>query len=695
MKNYLLGAGFLVLAFYLIWQQGAEQIEYSDRLLNKEVSEQTQRVEGIEGNSSPYLTTPDIEPGIINSEDSTPFAAVVQLGEEKLTDGLSTNLSSITFSNHTGAIRSVQLHESERLNKAYDIEHSEQPLLGIAFEDESGAILSEALPNPRGFRLIESSPSRVVYRWESPGNLSIDRIYERSEADGYGLTHKTVFRSLRDSPMVIDRVRMYLGSSFQIPRMYNPFDQASTYLSVGYYNEGAPLAEGCSCATCSGRIDGEKEEFFQLNEMGPSGKIEPRRLSKAKWACVNNQFFVNLLRPESELNDFRVWGESVQSSSDESGNEILGISGAVSFPLGIFKPKQSKEFSFKIYAGPKDYIELSKLAHEQKKVMQFGVFWWISEPLSWSLNKLSSLLGSYGLGIIVLTVLVKLILWPLTAQATRSQKKMQALQGPLAKLREKHKGSPQKLNQEMMKFYKEHKVNPFAGCWPILVQIPIFLGMFWMLRSAAELYGQEFLWAMDLSEQDSVAMLYGFSLNVLPIFMVLTQWYQMRLNPMQLGPEMSEAQRINAKMMRFMPFMFLVFLYFFSSALVLYWTVQNIMTILQTLLTKNVTLPNLTEKDDKGREKSFDRKSEREVEDIEYEEESDEEEKKLRNLLGLKARGKIDPKLLESRYKERMNNYTSKRLENMSEQKRTAAEEKRDKITEAYETLKKIDNKQS
>ena len=106
---------------------------------------------------------------------------------------------------------------------------------------------------------------------------------------------------------------MYLGSSFQIPRMYNPFDQASTYLSVGYYNDGAPLAEGCSCATCSGRIDGEREEFFHFNEMGPSGKIEPRRLSKAKWACVNNQFFVNLLRPESELTDFRVWGESVQS----------------------------------------------------------------------------------------------------------------------------------------------------------------------------------------------------------------------------------------------------------------------------------------------------------------------------------------------------------------------------------------------
>ena len=113
-----------------------------------------------------------------------------------------------------------------------------------------------------------------------------------------------------------------------------------------------------------------------------------------------------------------------------------------------------------------------------------------------------------------------------------------------------------------------------------------FLGMFWMLRSAAELYGQSFLLADELSELDKVTTLHGFSINLLPIFMVATQWLQMKLNPMQMGPEMSEAQRINAKMMRFMPFMFLIFLYFFSSALVLYWTVQNLMTILQTLVTK-------------------------------------------------------------------------------------------------------------
>jgi len=686
MKNYLLGVVFLILAFYLIWEQGTQQIE------------DNHPYEPIHSSAKHTKVAPESNQSLAAKPDGNSFISAVSpqelpihqtndLSEEILVPGLSTDLSSIVFTNHTGAIRSIQLHESDRLSKAYDINHSNEPLLGLAFEDSEGNLIAKGLPKPRDFKVIEETDQKIVFRWNAGADLQIERTYERDPNNGYLLSHRTSFKNLRDAPVAIERVRMFLGTSFQIPRMYNPFDQASTYLSVGYYNDGAPLAEGCSCATCSGRIDGEREEFFQLNEMGPSGKMEPRRLSKVKWACVNNQFFVNLIEPKSELTDFRVMGESVQAASPEVGSEVLGISGAVSFPLGILKPQEPKEFSFTLYSGPKDYVELSKLSSEQKKVMQFGVFWWISEPLSWSLNKLSSLFGSYGIGIIVLTILVKLILWPLTAQATRSQKKMQALQGPLSKLREKHKGSPQKLNQEMMKFYKEYKVNPFAGCWPILIQIPIFLGMFWMLRSAAELYGQEFLWATDLSEQDNMAMIQGFSLNILPIFMVLTQWYQMRLNPMQLGPEMSEAQRINAKMMRFMPFMFLVFLYFFSSALVLYWTVQNIMTILQTLLTKNTfDVPavsnNQEESKGSGASKNIEDKKQLEHEEL------DEKQAKSRNLLGLKMKGKIDLSTLEDRYKDRMKNYTPERLSDMSEQKKLIAEEKRDKITDAYKYLK-------
>jgi YidC/Oxa1 family membrane protein insertase len=684
MKNYILGVGFLLLAFYMILQQGSEQAASSNHFESKQLLDEGHRTVA----DDTRRLKSDLE---LNQSVSSelPFENVEKLEEEILVSGLNTDFSSITFSNHTGGIRSIQLHQSDRLNKSYEQNHPQDPLLGLSFEDSSGRLLANALPNPRGFKIIEQTPNRVVYRWESDSNLRIDRIFERSSDDGYVIQHRTKFYNLRAVPMAIERVRMSLGSSFQIPRYYNPFDQSSTYLSVGYYNDGAPLAEGCSCATCSGRIDGEREEFFQLNELGPTGKLEPRRLSKAKWACVNNQFFVNVLQPESELSDFRVWGEAIQSTSIDQEDEILGISGMISFPLGILQPNDSKEFTFNLYAGPKDFMDLSRLPSEQKKVMQFGVFWWISEPLSWSLNKLSSLLGSYGWGIVCLTILVKLILWPLTAQATRSQKKMQALQGPLAALREKHKGSPQKLNQEMMKFYKEHKVNPFAGCWPILIQIPIFLGMFWMLRSAAELYGQEFLWANDLSEQDNVAMLQGFSLNILPIFMVITQWYQMRLNPMQLGPEMSEAQRINAKMMRFMPFMFLVFLYFFSSALVLYWTVQNIMTILQTLLTKSVAVPPVANKNLTQKDKTAKSNLSSENKEIFPDDDLDEDQRKRRNLLGLKIKGKIDANDLEYKYKERMKNYSPKKLSSMTAQKRILAEGKRDKITQAYEFLQK------
>jgi YidC/Oxa1 family membrane protein insertase len=447
------------------------------------------------------------------------------------------------------------------------------------------------------------------------------------------------------------------------------------------------LAEGCSCAKCSGRIDGEAEEFIQLNEMGANGKMEPRLLSEAKWVCVNNQFFVNLIRPINSLGEILVEGESVKKKDSNNTETQSGVGGNITFALGVLAPGEVRNLELEVYSGPKDHKLLSELGSDQNKVMQFGVFWWISEPLSYLLDLFSGILGSYGLGIIVLTILMKLILWPLTAKATRSQKKMQALQEPMAALREKHKGSPQKLNQEMMKFYKEHKVNPFAGCWPIMIQIPIFLGMFWMLRSAAELYGQEFLWARDLSEQDQITEIFGFSANLLPILMVVTQWFQMRLTPMQLGPQMSEAQRINAKMMRFMPFMFLIFLYFFSSALVLYWTVQNLMTILQTLITKREPLAtDKTKALGSNSGQKFDRQAEK-PNRITSEEISD-EERRHRNFLGLKLKGPIKKEELDRLYKERLSHYSDKKLTEMSSSKRKASLGKKEKTEQAYQFLR-------
>ena len=131
------------------------------------------------------------------------------------------------------------------------------------------------------------------------------------------------------------------------------------------------------------------------------------------------------------------------------------MSGKVTFNLGILKPGEVRSLDFEIHAGPKDYKLLTELGSDQNKVMQFGVFWWVSEPLSYLLDLFSGMLGSYGLGIIVLTILMKADPLASNRKSYSFSEKMQALQEPMAALREKHKGSPQKLNQEMMKFYKE------------------------------------------------------------------------------------------------------------------------------------------------------------------------------------------------------------------------------------------------
>ena len=201
-----------------------------------------------------------------------------------------------------------------------------------------------------------------------------------------------------------------------------------------------------------------------------------------------------------------------------------------------------------------------------------------------------------------------------------------------------------------------------------------------------------FLWAEDLSEQDSISVVQGFSLNLLPILMVVTQWFQMKLNPMQMGPEMSEAQRLNVKMMRFMPFMFLVFLYFFSSALVLYWTIQNLMTILQTLVTKTKTPEQAIA--GTGNQKRNSGSLENEESD-DSKQEISEEERKYKNLMGLRAKGKIDLKLLERKYSERLLNYSEEKLSQMSAAKRRIAMDKKDRLQQAYNFLRDLGEKQS
>ena len=313
------------------------------------------------------------------------------------------------------------------------------------------------------------------------------------------------------------------------------------------------------------------------------------------WAGVTSQYFTTIVTSP----DAKAWGVwarrfdvdlEKRARADVSANSTFphALEGALGMPAFTVAPGQTVTQSFQIYAGPKLYTSLKKLGHGEDAIMNFGRFGFISKLLLSFMNWLHSVTGSYAIAIILLTICVRGVMWPLQNKATQSMKSMQSLQPKMNELREKYKDDPTRMNTELMKIYKDYGINPFSGCLPMFVQIPIFFGLLSMLGTAIELRGSHFLWVKDLSQPDTIAHLAGFGwpINILPICMAITMLIQMQLTP-KSGDQMQQ------RMMMFMPLIFIVFCYNFASALALYYTMQNVFSIVQLYLTRNKTAPAL------------------------------------------------------------------------------------------------------
>ncbi len=194
-------------------------------------------------------------------------------------------------------------------------------------------------------------------------------------------------------------------------------------------------------------------------------------------------------------------------------------------------PGGTQVVKFQLYTGPREYQRLKALGHGEDEIMEFGMFKIVSKVLLKSMNWLHSKTGSYAAAIIVLTIIIRGVMWPLQNKATKSMKKMQALTPMMNDLKAKYKDDPARMNQELMKLYKDYQINPLAGCLPMVVQIPVFFGFFNMLGKAVELRGAHFLWVHDLSQMDTVAHFLGQPINVLPLCMAVTMFWQMSLSP--------------------------------------------------------------------------------------------------------------------------------------------------------------------
>jgi YidC/Oxa1 family membrane protein insertase len=331
-----------------------------------------------------------------------------------------------------------------------------------------------------------------------------------------------------------------------------------------------------------------------------TGHQEPRTEyrggeSNVVWVAAHDQFFAIVAIPPT--NAPSVVAHTVKLPKppvDDSlpGSASLpapeGFQTAINYPGFTVKAGGTFERTLTFYAGPKEYRRLAEIAGQQGNdldhLMGFGFFGFVSKALLLGMNWLHDTLKfGYGLAIVFITILIKTVFWPLTAASTRSMKRMQTLQPQMKALQEKYKDDPAKMNRKLMEFMKENRVSPLGGCLPMFLQIPVFFGFFTMIRSAIELRGAPFLWVHDLSQADTLFYLPGthFPFNLLPLIMGATMLWQARLTPP--SPGMDPAQQ---KIMKYMPLMFMVFLYNYSAALTLYWTTNNLLTILQTKLTK-------------------------------------------------------------------------------------------------------------
>lgn len=276
------------------------------------------------------------------------------------------------------------------------------------------------------------------------------------------------------------------------------------------------------------------------------------------WAAMLQHYFVAAIVPPQEGEQLGFYGKSINGTNYTAG---------IRMPVVSVDSGEQASAQYELYLGPKKHERLEDVAKNLSLTVDYGIFTIISEPLFWVMEWLHKLTGNWGWSIILLTVLIKLAFFRLSAASYRSMAAMRKLTPKLASLKERYGDDKQKFNQAMMDLYRTEKINPLGGCLPILVQMPVFLAFYWVLVESIELRQADFmLWINDLTAMDPYF--------VLPVLFGVSMWFQQRLNPAPQDPA-------QAMVMKIFPIVFTVFFAFFPSGLVLYWVVNNILSIAQ------------------------------------------------------------------------------------------------------------------
>ncbi len=460
----------------------------------------------------------------------------------------------VTIDPNSGTVSSIKLENFNKSDKKTPVDFSDNILPG-AF-----SIVDNSKWNLEGSNVKKSLPDKfILTRTMSQNGQKFELTQEWSVKDNYTTDYMVSLKNLSSSSLEFNDLQVMTGGLR--PLLYLTGDGSRTErFDVEYYSDKFR----------SITADDDDEDFYLTVK------------SPVKWVGISNKYFACILKPSKPfgagLKPFR--------SKTVIGPKKEYFTAAVA---GVFKSfklasGEAKSFDFKYYAGPKELESLNKFDSSVQQVMHLSMFApmeWISRQLLKFLIWLKGICGSWGWSIIILTIIVRGIFWPITQKANKSMKNMQKLQPLIKELKEKYKDNQQMMNAKMMELYKIHKVNPLGGCLPILLQIPVFIALYSTIDSSVELRHTAFWWAHDLAQPDTVATIFGIAINPLVLAMTLLMVVQQRLTPAAADP-------MQQKMMLLMPVIMLFFMYNMPSGLTLYWTVSQIFSIIQLLINQKL-----------------------------------------------------------------------------------------------------------
>ncbi len=460
-----------------------------------------------------------------------------------------TNLFTATFTTAGGRLKDWKIKQYRE-----EVEPNSDPVNLVTTTDDHLLPLSLYFSGPtseviyevdkKSLRLErEGEEGRIGFTWTLPELLCIKKEFVFF-ADTYQAELFVTINNLSESPL-----RGIVSLEWISQK-----DQSKKGRTYGYVGPVAMI--------------GEKLETKDLKETNEYPNI--------RWAGFEDKYFISALIPR----DSPDIGLKVKKIVEDK--ERIVESTALNHPQVVIAPQRSLDQRYSLYFGPKERKLLESLGVGLEKAIDYGWFDSIARPLFRVLNIFYSFTKNYGLAIIILTILIKILFYPLTQKSFQSMKEMQKLQPKMTALREKYKNDKEKLNRELMQLYRTEKINPLGGCLPMILQIPVFIALYQALWNSIELRHTPFIWWInDLSAPEKLFSipLFGFDLpfRVLPLIMGVTMYLQQKMTPVAGDPR-------QAKMMQWMPIFFTFLFWGFPSGLVLYWLVNNVLTIIQQYL---------------------------------------------------------------------------------------------------------------